>query len=93
MSGNNHPNWRGGKSMTSNGYVVKWINTRERMLEHRYVMQQHIGRVLGKSEHVHHINGDKTDNRIENLQLLSHAEHNKLHAKEQWSGDGVLRNR
>ena len=39
------------------------------VLQHRYVMEQHIGRPLRKDETVHHINGDRLDNRLENLQL------------------------
>jgi len=46
---------------------------------HRFVMEQHIGRKLLRSEHVHHINGNREDNRIENLALVSASAHAKIH--------------
>lgn len=49
------------------------------VLAHRHIMELSLGRYLSDDEVVHHINEDKKDNRIENLQLLSRSEHSKLH--------------
>lgn len=66
-----------GDSVDKSGYVSKYVPEHPNasvsgiVLEHRLVMEQHIGRLLEPHENVHHKNGDRKDNRIENLELWS----------------------
>lgn len=57
--------------------------------EHRYIMQQHLCRTLEDFEQVHHINGDKRDNRIENLVVITASKHSQLHNPIGWDVDAV----
>jgi hypothetical protein len=51
---------------------------------HRAIMERHLGYALPSSVHVHHINGDKKDNRLENLQVIAAVDHGLLHAPPQY---------
>jgi hypothetical protein len=81
--------WRGGKRLDrQSGYIFISIPSKRKIQEHRFLMEKHLGRKLLKGEIIHHKNGVKTDNRIENLMLTSPSDHAGLHKAMrpyQWS--------
>jgi hypothetical protein len=92
-SGPNHRHFKTGRSYNEAGYVTVTLNmlspedrllaepmgSRWRVFEHRLVMARHLGRPLTAGEQVHHINGVKDDNRLENLRLQSASGHTREH--------------
>ena len=70
MSGSNNPGWNGGKgSVTSRGYIEIKHGKNRGKLEHRVVYEEYYNVKLTKNQNIHHKNGIKNDNRIENLEL------------------------
>lgn len=60
------------------GYRYIWLDGKQ-IFEHRHLMQNHIGRKLEKNEVVHHIDGNKLNNTLSNLQLMTKKEHTLFH--------------
>lgn len=79
--GSDHPTWKGGRHINHQGYVMirlqkddpfyKMVGQNGYVREHRLIMAKAIGRILKRTEYVHHKNGIKTDNRINNLELVN----------------------
>lgn len=93
--GDKCPAWKGGRIRHNFGYILihrpehPSSDKRGYVLEHRLVMEKHIGRYLKSTEIVHHINEKRTDNRIQNLMLFpnikSHLEYHRFNASP-WPG-------
>jgi len=78
-----NPNWKGGRVKHSKGYIYRFVPNHPYahngyVLEHRLVMEAHLGRYLTPKEVIHHINEIKDDNRLENLKYF---EYTGLHSK------------
>lgn len=70
-----------GWTIHSSGYLIAFINGNH-VYQHRYVMEQYLERTLRKDEQIHHLNGIRKDNRIDNLIIITAQEHGRLHMEE-----------
>lgn len=89
-SGENSPTWNGGEYIDFHGYKMKYLGNENRdrkkhgwssyKKEHTLIIEEYLGRILSKGEVVHHIDGNRINNNVDNLVLLkSNKEHNKVH--------------
>ena len=95
--GDKHPDWKGGRILVG-GYWYIWTNTHplrtkhNYILEHRLVAEATIGRYLTRDEVVHHINGNREDNRPENLAVFGtnseHLRHELTGRVPNWTPEG-----
>jgi hypothetical protein len=88
VRGSKHPRWNPSAMRDKQGYrllrvgIHPWADPNGYIREHVLVVCSAIGRQLAEGEVIHHSNGDLLDNRLENLELMSRAEHNHIHLPE-----------
>lgn len=97
--GDKNPCWRGGRTIANKGYV--WIYKRGHphsigsrknyVAEHVLVMEEYLGRRLESNEEIHHKNGNRQDNRLENLELHTKASHTAIEIKKRWDSGRMRR--
>ena len=86
--GKRNPFWKGGKHIDSCGYILCTVQPSHRFFcmanrangisEHRLVMAEHLGRPLSRKEHCHHIDGNRLNNHIDNLALMTSSNHSRF---------------
>ena len=89
--GSNNANWKNGKN-SHRGYILIYAPDHPfagyggYVMEHRLIMEKHLGRYLMKHEIIHHIDRNPKNNNISNLQLVTRAKHNIIHKKIDTTG-------
>lgn len=97
--GKNHKCWKGGSYLSADGYRMIFVKSGKTKIgwtkyrkEHIVLIEEKIGRKISKKECVHHIDGDRLNNNIENLILLNHKTHRKSHVSLQKLGYELIKN-
>ena len=97
QTGEKNPNWRGGRTIHSKGYVYTYAPGHPRasngyVFEHILTAEKKLGRYLEDGETCHHINGRRWDNRLKNIQVFATVgEHTKEHwARGDYGRDGNM---
>lgn len=98
QKGSNHPMWKGGRYLSSDGYVMVHIGGEKQEIgwssykkEHVVVLEKMLGRPMGKNEIIHHIDGQKTHNELGNLWITSSSGHRNAHCSLQKIGYQLYR--
>lgn len=80
-TGEANPNWKGGRHLSTHGYVRLANGTGAKVYEHTVIAERALGRKLRETEVVHHVDGDKTNNAPSNLLICTRIYHIALHAR------------
>lgn len=97
IRGEKNGHWKGGIHYRKDGYVLvrmgviprAYKGSRYKLL-HRIVMEKKMGRLLKRSEIVHHKDGNKGNNKVSNLKVITQSEHAKIHYQERIKNNGRL---
>ena len=81
LRGTKSGNWQGGEHLNSHGYVLVTLGDGSRRYKHVLIAEKALGRKLKKGEVVHHVNGNKADNRNCNLLICTQSYHQWLEGK------------